>query len=279
MACGSRKIQVLRKNDRHSYRVRPPDIMIIRTQVVHKNGSKTSTFHIYTMSSYVRSIMIDDTDTSIKYIGQGWFQDAGDGSGTYGTPYLNTRHGTNGNDGFSFSFTGDSSFVCSAVAPIFWTNTMEGTSLDRVIGTTVLTQIPIVNGTGNGTTWDPKWECFLDGVSIGSTQPFPYVENRWGLCEGNAHLANGYHTLTLNVTTMGNTFWFDHLRFTPSSDYTYGNGTNVVFIGTDDPAIECGVGWGPWSTTSSHTVTEGSQLKLNFTGLCHDTFPTHFPLF
>ena len=154
-----------------------------------------------------------------------------------------------------------------------------GTSLQAVFGTTALTQIPIVNSTGNGTTWDPTWECFIDGVNIGSPQPFQYVENNWPLCAGNSQLADGLHTLTVNVTTMGNTFWFDQLQFTPSPDRTYGNGTNVLLINIDDPAIDYGYGWAPWGTTANHTAMEGSQLKLNFTGPCHNLFSTPFSLF
>ena len=74
---------------------------------------------LHRMTSTVRPIVIDDTDTAIKYTGQGWYEDSvGDGPGNWGTPYLHTRHGTTSNDSFSFSFTGQSSAVrCRSYPP------------------------------------------------------------------------------------------------------------------------------------------------------------------
>ena len=66
--------------------------------------------NVNNMSSSVRPIVIDDSDSRIQYRGQGWFQDSGsqDAAGNFGPSYLDTEHGTNSNDSFSFSFRGDS---------------------------------------------------------------------------------------------------------------------------------------------------------------------------
>jgi hypothetical protein len=139
-----------------------------------------------------------------------------------------------------------------------------GTSV-RVYGTTALAQIPIINGTGEGTTWDPKWECFVDGVSIGSTKPFPYPENNWVLCD-QPQLSDGDHVLSVNVTTMGTTFWFDQLQYKPSPGASFGNETNVVVVSLSDPAIKYGPGWVRLGDTANSTTTLGAQVKFNFTG-------------
>jgi len=62
------------------------------------------------MSSNTRPVVLDDTDPSIQYTGQGWFQDSGsqDGQGNFGGSYLRTRHGTKSNDSLALSFKGPS---------------------------------------------------------------------------------------------------------------------------------------------------------------------------
>ena len=121
-----------------------------------------------------------------------------------------------------------------------------------------------MNGTGSGQTWDPKWECFVDGASFGSTKPFLYTENNWLLCQGT-QLSDGDHTLTVKVTTMGSTFWVDQLRFTPSSGASSGSGT-VLFVDRNDPTVDYGSGWTHLGDSAEMTTTRGSQLTLSFTG-------------
>jgi len=90
----------------------PSRIKLINHGLVESVAINFRLFHIHShmSSSYIRPIVIDDTDSTIEYSGQGWFQDSGDGPGNFGAgPYLHTRHGTNSNDSFSFSFTGESS--------------------------------------------------------------------------------------------------------------------------------------------------------------------------
>lgn len=198
------------------------------------------------MNSSSRPIVIDDTSSRIKYIGRGWFEDQGsqDAAGNFGPTYLHTQHGTNSNNSFAFSF--------------------NGTSI-KVLGTTALDRIPITNGTGNGTTFDPKWECFIDNISIGSTPPFQFAENNWVLCE-EPSLLDTRHVLSVNVTTMGNTFWLDQLQYTPSRNAVPPNGTQVVMVSHTDPGVKFGGGWTSLGDTANCTTKLNSKLKFNFTG-------------
>lgn len=109
-------------------------------------------------ASPARWVVVDEADSSIHYTGP-WFVASSndlDSLGNFGPTYLRTSHGTNGTASFDYSFQG------SAV---------------NIFGTT-----NINNSSG---TIDPTWECFIDGVIIGSTSPFQYAENNWLLCTWN----------------------------------------------------------------------------------------------
>ena len=131
-------------------------------------------------------------------------------------------------------------------------------------GTTALKQL---HGPGNSTFYDPSWECFVDDRSIGSTQPIPYPENNWVLCDTSdlAVARDGDHILIVNVTTMGTTFWFDYLEFDVPSYVTYGD--SVLSVSSVDPGIEYGAGWGPLGNTANYTTNFGAQAAFNFTGM------------
>ncbi|KAG6826442.1 hypothetical protein H0H92_015769 [Tricholoma furcatifolium] len=179
-----------------------------------------------------RQVVVDDSDSQLQYSGQGWFADQGseDNVGNYGPTYENTLHGTKEN--------GDSSSI-------------------TVWGTTALIKID------NGTTWDPSWECFVDNVSIGSTAPFQYPENNWVLC-GSSSFSDGQHTLTLKVSTSGNTFWFDYITYVPSPSVSLQSA--VIMVQNTDPDVIYGSGWGALAGFANETSTVGSQVKFNFIG-------------
>jgi len=183
-----------------------------------------------------RRIIVDDTDSRIKYSGD-WFQDNGsqDQFGNYGPTYKHTLHGTTGNNSMSFSFSG------TAVT---------------IMGTTNLAKI-------DDTHYDPMWECFVDQISIGSTSPFQYRENNWNMC-GKDSLNDGPHEITLKVTTRGGTFWLDAITFAPSAHDTYG--TEVLVVDDNDPGVQYGDGWQPLGTTASFTGKTGSTARLSFVG-------------
>ncbi|KAG5735203.1 hypothetical protein E4T56_gene4807 [Termitomyces sp. T112] len=190
------------------------------------------------MVSPPRQVVVDDTDSQIGYFGSGWFSDRGsqDTVGNFGPTYNKTSHGTKGNDSASFSFVGSSVTV--------W-------------GTTSLKTVD------NGTGFDPHWECFVDQISIGATKPFQFAENNWQLCE-QASMTDGPHVLTINVTSAGNTFWFDYLTYTPSPSASYE--TTVLLVQNTDSAITYDSGWGELGNTANMTTKVGSEVKFDFVG-------------
>ena len=76
--------------------------------------------------------------------------------------YIQITHGTNAIQSLTLDY---STVYCSS--PLL-TVYLNGTFV-LIRATTGLAEIPTVSGTGSGTT---TWECFLDGVSVGSTKPF-----------------------------------------------------------------------------------------------------------
>ncbi|KAG6873170.1 hypothetical protein C0995_002019 [Termitomyces sp. Mi166 len=190
------------------------------------------------MVSPPRQIVVDDADSQIHYFGSGWFEDEGsqDKVGNFGPTYKTTSHGTKGNDSISFSFVGSSVTV--------W-------------GTTSLKQVD------NGTSFDPSWECFVDQISIGATKPFQFPENNWVLCEEET-ITDGVHVITINVTSTGNTFWFDYITYTPSPSTSYE--TAVLLVQNTDSAMIYGAGWGALGGTANMTTKVGSEAIFSFVG-------------
>jgi hypothetical protein len=203
-----------------------------------------------------RLIMVDDTDSSIHYTGQGWFQDTGsrDGAGNFGPTYKHILHGTKSDGSFSFQFNGELILFCGNHS-VLDINPLVGT-LVKIYGTN--------NRVNTTSGWDPRWECFIDNVSIGATDPFPYDENNWLLC-GQTDLNDGLHTITVNVTsTTGQPFWFDYVQYAPSSSVS--EETAYIVVDHLDPGIEYGIGWVALGGTANMTSNHGSELWFNFTG-------------
>lgn len=136
----------------------------------------------------------------------------------------------------------------------------SGTTIS-IVGTTNLKKNP------GDTAFDPKWECFVDGISIGAAKPFQFQENNWLLCEQGV-LSDGPHEITVNVTTIkGNTFWFDYLRFTPSPSAPFYPA--VLRVENQDPGILFDSNWKALGGSANVTTVAGSQASFNFTGkLC-----------
>ncbi|KAF9524783.1 hypothetical protein CPB83DRAFT_909679 [Crepidotus variabilis] len=198
-----------------------------------------------------RSIIVDDLDPSIKYEGNSWFADQGsqDRAGNFGPPFRSTLHGTQSSASLSFQFSGTSITVVGA-------NNLR-------------------NDSG---VLDPKWECFVDHISIGATDPFPYAENNWGFCNQD-QLVDGPHTLTVNVTVAKKqTFWFDRIQYTPSPSASIEN--SIIYIENSDPELQYGPGWGALGGTANLTQTKGSLFEFEFTGVSLSWFsfiPQEFP--
>jgi hypothetical protein len=129
-----------------------------------------------------------------------------------------------------------------------------GTTID-VVGTT---------NPGNSTGGvDPTWECFIDNISIGATNPFNFVENNWILCSAE-NLPDTSHVVTVNVKSHGHTFWFDYFRYTPSANVSAEG--ELVLVQNFDPDIHFDSSWQPLSPNANMTVTKGGSVAFNFTG-------------
>jgi hypothetical protein len=113
--------------------------------------------------------------------------------------------------------------------------------------------------------WDPSWECFVDGISIGATDPFPYFENNWPFCM-KSDLNDGPHQLTVNVTsTTDHVFWLDSIAYVPSASVA--EETAYIMVQNQDPAIAYGPGWTRLGDSANMTTTLGSELRFNFIGM------------
>lgn len=111
---------------------------------------------------------------------------------------------------------------------------------------------------------DPQWECFVDQISIGSRPPFQFAENNWALCAYSS-LADGPHTLTINVTINSNqTFRLDRIQYTPSPNALLENGD--VLVENNDPALKYGSGWDSLADSANKTNQTGATFEFNFVG-------------
>lgn len=111
---------------------------------------------------------------------------------------------------------------------------------------------------------DPQWECFVDQISIGAADPFPYAENNWVFCS-QPTLNDGPHTLTINATVREKqTFWLDQIQYTPSKTESLEN--EYVVVSISDPVLNYGTGWETLGGTANMTRKKGSLLEFDFVG-------------
>ncbi|KAJ7346237.1 hypothetical protein DFH08DRAFT_781072 [Mycena albidolilacea] len=186
-------------------------------------------------STFVRQVVVDDTDPAISYGPEGWF--VADPSvltkGNWGPIYNGTSHATaSTNSTLSFSF--------------------KGTSI------TVKGSVIISTDTNNIT--DPTWTCSVDGTEIPSN-PFNFPENNWPLCN-QPQMASGAHTLTIQVKSKGQPFYIDHLEYHPLLEAVFPSA--VLVYSDSDPALTYGAGWAQGDGMS--TQTAGSNATLSFYG-------------
>lgn len=130
-------------------------------------------------------------------------------------------------------------------------------------------------GTSSGHSADPTWECFIDDISIGRTDPFQFAENNWLFCSSGI-LADTSHLLTVNAKSKGSTFWFDYLRFTPSANDSLGDA--LIYIDNTDPAIRYDSDWQPLGDIANMTSSTGSTVAFDFLGesnFCWRDFVVH----
>ncbi len=112
---------------------------------------------------------------------------------------------------------------------------------------------------------DPSWECFIDGISIGSTKPFQFPENNWLYCAHSA-LLDGPHVLTVNATvTKSKTFWFDRIQYVPSSTVPLNN--KYIYINNLDQQLlqdAYGPGWEAIPGDSERNMTQQTNSSFTF---------------
>jgi hypothetical protein len=139
----------------------------------------------------------------------------------------------------------------------YFSSIFAGSSV-RVLGPT--------NRVNTPTGFDPSWECFVDEISIGATQP---QETNYMLCE-QQQLVDGQHVVTVNVsqaTQAGRTVWVDDIIYTPSSNVTSDGGYTLV--DSIDPAIAYGDGWLDLFSFANFTSQIGTEFVFNFTGVLY----------
>ncbi|RXW20334.1 hypothetical protein EST38_g5520 [Candolleomyces aberdarensis] len=198
-------------------------------------------------SETLRWVFVDDTDDqAFTFTGDDWSTDNSTFAEFFysGTPYRGAQHATNRNGSVSVAFSGSS-------VSLFGT----------------------ANVTNVAGRPDPTWECYVDGKLVRlSTELVGTPQNIAPLC-GHLNLADGDHTLTVNVTSRGRPFYVDAFRFYPSpqspivtqsSANTSSNAT--VFIANSDPGIQ--FSQGNWGSQSGFQFTNktGASMSLDFVG-------------
>lgn len=110
---------------------------------------------------------------------------------------------------------------------------------------------------------DPVWECFIDGVSIGvgNATIFPYIENNWQLCNWYT-LTPGQHTITVNVNSRSQAFFFDRFEYLPSGQV---DGAGIL-VNKLDPDLRYDSSWQILGTISQMTQKTGATVFFPFVG-------------
>ncbi|KAH6896363.1 hypothetical protein BKA70DRAFT_1570010 [Coprinopsis sp. MPI-PUGE-AT-0042] len=184
-----------------------------------------------------RWVVVDDLDSSVLFNGSGWFTkaDAFESLGQNGSTYLGTLHGTTSDSQLSFEFKG------SAVK-------MYGTN----------------NPLNESEVAISTWECFIDGLSTGSTPPSLTPSNNWIFCDWSSEAA-GEHILTVQVTPQGQTFWVDRLEYIPLPNASLGDEWTILVDHTDN-AITYNGFWGTVDTRAHFTAINGHNAEFEFVG-------------
>jgi hypothetical protein len=121
---------------------------------------------------------------------------------------------------------------------------------------------------------DPTWECFIDNVSIGATNPFNFVENNWVLCSAE-NLTDTSHVMTVNAKSNGTTFWFDYFQYIPSVDISSSTDGELVMIDNMDPDIHFDSSWQSLGNIANMTSTKGANVTFSFIGEISQLTPFH----
>ena len=145
---------------------------------------------------------------------------------------------------------------------------------------TEMTVFGTINTRNDSGLIDPSWSCIIDNQSIGVMNPFQFVENNWVLCS-TKNLTNSPHTLTVNVNSKGQSFFFDYLQYDPSNQDDALAGA-LVQVPRDDPAIKYDADrWEPLGDIATLTRVRGSSMTFDFIGRSvawYGPIPAEFPI-
>jgi len=121
---------------------------------------------------------------------------------------------------------------------------------------------------------DPVWECFIDGVSIGvgNATIFPYIENNWQLCNWYT-LTPGQHTITVNVDSRSQAFFFDRFEYLPSGQV---DGAGIL-VNQLDPDLRYDSIWQNLGTMSQITQKTGATV-FSLSSVCEIPLELRFCL-
>ncbi|KIJ36346.1 hypothetical protein M422DRAFT_232584 [Sphaerobolus stellatus SS14] len=184
-----------------------------------------------------RKIVIEDTDSSIQYVGP--WQQVGlepEDDGNFGSPYNGTIHATTSDARLSFSFNGSS-------ITAYVTNNGEISKRQAAI-------------------YD--WVCAVDGSDISAQPLFQWIESNWPLCSAS-DLEDGPHTFSLSVTTTGKAFYMDSIEYIPSP--TVPLDSAIIKIDHTDPALTLSGEWTNLNGVAYSTQSKGAEITLDFIGI------------
>ncbi|KAF9529591.1 hypothetical protein CPB83DRAFT_852369 [Crepidotus variabilis] len=196
-------------------------------------------------------VVVDDTSPEISYLGPSgsWF----------------------GQDGVSSFFTRNDSSAIINSNGLVYNGTQHGSRLPASFSLSYSGVGFEAIGTiehGNRSKGDLQWHCFVDGNEVQnntSIQTLP-ADNNWFICGDWQTGGSGerQHTLTVNISaTKELPFWFDWMRYTPSSDLSLEN--KMVRLEKDDPSVLAGLSSG-WDVGMGTTTTKGASFRFEFIG-------------
>ncbi|TFK23869.1 hypothetical protein FA15DRAFT_641887 [Coprinopsis marcescibilis] len=186
-----------------------------------------------------RSVIIDDNDPSITFVGDWEVTDEQFGPiNVFGRPIYGSQHATNSNGSFFFPFRGSNVIVLGTMSQVNHTEDM-----------------------------DPSWDCSVDGVSYGTYTSFlDWPVNRWSLCI--IHLdTNGQHILNVTTSSRRNsTFYLDAIQYLPTLNLTENFHPSVILYHTDGAIRYVEGNWQLYANYSMLTQSIDSKLQVAFNG-------------
>ncbi|KAK7030819.1 hypothetical protein VNI00_013927 [Paramarasmius palmivorus] len=209
-------------------------------------------------TQFPRRIVIDDTDSRVKYETGTWSLDTSrtfDNLGTFGAAFNGTMHGTNQNTA-SFSFTFEGEYV-----------SVWGTKDNR--------KIQPNDDNEDDLTELAQWQCQVDGSPIQRVNYITFANcvTNLLLCETDNLDPNIPHVLTLNVSITNpptQMFWLDKIEYMPGPK-TRLAGETMKFDSTD-VNVRYDNNWVPDGDSPrsdslfEQTATTGASVTFKFNG-------------